>query len=168
MRARPARQVHEHGFRVVGGGVRRGDPPQRAALLLQNGAKERIAHTAAAVLQAEALFPRERGHIGAKAAEGNAALGAEPPRRRLVRVRLLPAQAVVDVGGDQHDAVPGTVRIKEMGKRRGIGTPRKTGHNGTAWREHAIPGDYPFNLFLRFPHSGFPRLTGHGGQPPAP
>ena len=162
MRPRAADEVHQHGLRVVGGGVGRRDAGVPVSGQL---AEKRVPHAPAAVLGAKTLPPRQGGDVGPPDEKRDAPLRAEAPRRLLIPVRGLP-QTVIDVRRGDTDAVFLPVRKKEMGKRRGIRSSRKAGHDGAAGREHRIPGDYPFDFLFNFFGGACLRVTGHDAQPP--
>jgi hypothetical protein len=75
---------------------------------------------------------------------------AEHPHKPLVGVRLFPPQAMVHMGGDQPQPIPGGMAEQKMRQRDGIRAPGKADHNAASFRKHFPPGNRPFDFPLDF------------------
>ena len=139
-------QMEQKGFHIVARGVGRGDPVVAFA-----GAKfveKGIADPATGFLQP---FPPGSGlgsHIRPHDVKGHAPAGAPFPRKGLVPLGLVPAQAVVHVGSGQPPAMGGGQRPHSVEQGHGISPARQGDQHGGAVRDQPLP-----------PHGG-----GHGIQ----
>ena len=120
--------MEQHGLGVVLGVVGGEDP---VPLPLCQAVEEGVPHLAAALLQAQALFPGQGPHVLPEHGEAHPQLLGEGLGRRLVPFRFLPPEQVVHMG--QHQPLPGELPREPVGQGHGV-RPAGKAHHRQAFR----------------------------------